>query len=155
MKHGILCGEHELMVDEKNRLLIPAEVRRSLNPERDGEAFFLVIGLNRKPWLYPEKYYEHLIAQRQQDLMPDEDALAFAQYHFAMASRLEWDGQWRLLMPQKVMARTNTGKEITLIGTGDHMEIWNRSDWEGRFDELLRDSKEIIARAKRTQPPPA
>ena len=62
MLHAVLYGEHELTIDDKNRLLVPAEIRKSLSPERDGEAFFLVIGRNRKPWLYPERYYEHLVS---------------------------------------------------------------------------------------------
>jgi DNA-binding transcriptional regulator/RsmH inhibitor MraZ len=40
----VLYGEFELAIDEKNRLLVPAEVRRALDPERDGEAFFITAG---------------------------------------------------------------------------------------------------------------
>ncbi len=136
MNHAILYGEHELSIDEKNRMLIPVEVRKSLKPDRDGAAFFVVIGRNRKPWLYAEKYYEHLVSQRQQQLTPDEDALAFDQYHFAMVSLREIDAQGRILLPDKTLKRTGTNKEVTLIGARDHLEIWNREDWESRFQEL-------------------
>jgi MraZ protein len=136
MQHAILYGEHELTIDEKNRMLVPAEIRKSLSPQRDGEAFFIVIGKNRKPWLYPEKYYEQLASQGQQALTPSDDALAFDQYHFARASKIEWDKQGRVLLPDKTLKRTGTGREITLIGARDHLELWNRADWERRFDEL-------------------
>jgi len=136
VNHAILYGEHELSIDEKNRMLVPVEIRKSLNPERDGEAFFVVIGRNRKPWLYPEKYYEHLVSHRQQELTPDEDTIAFDQYHFAMASKVELDKQGRVLLPDKTLRRTETGREITLIGARDHLEVWNRALWEARFEEL-------------------
>ena len=58
----VLYGEYELTMDEKNRLVLPAEVRRALEPERDGEAFFVVIGVNQWPWLYPERGYEGLVS---------------------------------------------------------------------------------------------
>ena len=62
-KTTVLYGEYDITIDEKNRLLIPAEVRRSLDPERDGEAFFVIIGQNLRPWLYPERGYEQLVSK--------------------------------------------------------------------------------------------
>jgi MraZ protein len=138
VQHAILYGEHELTIDEKNRLLIPAEIRKSLDPERDGKSFFLVIGKNRKPWLYAEKYYQHLVSQRQQELTPNEDVLAFDQYHFAMVSQVEWDTQGRIQLRDKTLKRTGTMREVTLIGARDHLELWNRSEWESRFEELSK-----------------
>jgi len=137
VNHAILYGEHELTIDEKNRMLCPSEIRRAMDPERDGQAFFVVIGKNRKPWLYAEKYYEHLASQRQQELTPSDDALAFDQYHFARASKVEWDKQGRILLPDKTLKRTGTNREVTLIGARDHLELWNRADWEARFEQLL------------------
>jgi MraZ protein len=119
-------------------MLVPAEIRKSLNVERDGEAFFIVIGRNRKPWMYAEKYYEHLVSQRQQELTPDEDSLAFDQFHFARVNRVEWDKQGRILLPDKTLKRTSIGREVTVIGARDHLELWNRAEWEVRFEELSR-----------------
>src|SRR2546423_4327574 len=47
LKHGLLYGSYELTIDEKNRLLIPSEIRRQLNPESNSDAFFLIVGINR------------------------------------------------------------------------------------------------------------
>jgi MraZ protein len=138
-------------LDEKNRLLVPADIRKSLVPQRDGEAFFLVVGQNRRPWLYTEKYYEQLVSSGQQQLMPNEDVLAFNQYYFAMASRAEWDKAGRILIPEKTLQRTGTKREVTLIGARDHLEIWNRSDWERRFEELFNRSVEVMQRAQQAQ----
>ena len=49
MRHPVLFGEYELTVDDKNRLLVPAEIRRSIPPDY-GETLFLVMGTNRVPW---------------------------------------------------------------------------------------------------------
>ena len=154
MQHAILYGEHELTIDGKNRLLIPAEIRKSLDPQRDGESFFLVIGRNRKPWLYAEKYYQHLVSLGQQELTPDEDVLAFDQYHFAMVAQVSWDKQGRLLLPDKTLKRTGTAREVTLIGARDHLELWNRSEWENRFEELMQRSNEVTQRARQARQQP-
>lgn len=154
MRHLLLIGEHELTIDEKNRLLIPSEIRKSMNSERDGDAFFLVLGLNRKPWLYPERYYEQLVFQAQPDITPGEEQLDFAHANFALASRLEWDSQGRLLIPEKTLRRTELNREVTLIGAGDHLEIWNRSDWDSRREQILARHAEIAIRAKQARQSP-
>jgi prepilin-type processing-associated H-X9-DG protein len=43
-------------------MLVPSEIRKQLDPNRDGEAFFLVMGVDGRPWLYPEQYYEQLVS---------------------------------------------------------------------------------------------
>jgi len=156
VRHPVLFGEYELTIDDKNRLLVPAEVRRSI-PAEFGEAFFVVVGINRVPWFYPERYYEELVMQAPVDMTPGEDLLAFDQLHFAMASKLPWDKQGRVLIPEKTLKRASVGKEVTLIGARDHLELWNRADWELRREELERRSAEIAVRAKiaRQAPPSA
>ena len=151
MRHLVLYGEYELTIDDKNRMLIPSDVRKSLDSERDGDAFFLVFGTNRRPWLYPERQYERQVAEIQQDLAPTEDVLAFDQMLFAMASRLEWDKQGRVLIPEKTLRRTGLNREVTLIGVRDHLELWNRDEWEVQREALLARSSEIALRAKQAR----
>jgi len=153
VQHAILYGEFELSIDDKNRMLIPSEIRKSINAERDGEAFFLTIGVNRKPWLYPEKYYAAIVSAAENDITPDADALAFDQIYFAMASRVEMDKQGRILVPEKTLRRTGTGREVTLIGARDHLEVWNRSEWEGQHEANLARMAELALRAKQARKP--
>jgi MraZ protein len=154
LRHLLLIGEHDLTIDEKNRLLIPSEIRKSMNADRDGTALFLVLGLNRKPWLYPERYYEELVYQAQPEITPGEEELDFAHANFALASKLEWDSQGRLLIPEKTLRRTELSREVTLIGSGDHLEIWNRTDWESRREQILARHAEIAIRAKKARQAP-
>ena len=154
MRHLLLIGEYELTIDDKNRLLVPSEIRKSMNSERDGDAFFLVLGLNRKPWLYPERYYEQMVFQAQPEITPGEEQLAFDHVNFALASRLEWDTQGRLLIPEKTLRRTELKREVTLIGARDHLEIWNRGDWEIWREELVKRSPEIAIKAKQARQTP-
>ncbi len=148
MRTTVLYGEYELTMDDKNRLLVPAEVRRSLDPERDGEAFFITVGVNRRTWLYPERGYEVLVSQLESEMSPGEDRLAFDQMHFSMVSKVEWDKQGRMLLPDKYRTRTGLNREVTMIGVRDHLEIWNREDWAVRLAELDAQRVEIDARQR-------
>ena len=155
VQHTILHGEFELSLDEKNRVMIPAELRRVIDPESQGAAFFLTIGLNRKPWLYLEKTYESIVSAAENDIAPDADALAFDQMYFAMASRVEMDKQGRVLLNEKCLRRTNTNREVTLIGARNHLEIWNRADWEQQYEQNLSRMAELARKAKASRTPNA
>jgi MraZ protein len=148
VRHLLLFGEYDLNIDEKSRLLVPSEIRRQIDPERDGEAFFVITGVNRVPWMYPERYYEELVSRRPAELTPTEYVLAFDQLNFALASRVEWDKAGRVLIPDKTLKRAGLQKEVTLIGVRDHLELWNRKDWELRRQALEQKIPEIALLAK-------
>jgi MraZ protein len=150
-KTTVLYGQYDLTVDKKNRLVIPAEVRRALDAERDGEAFFVVIGVNHKIWLYPERGYETLVSKLASQMSPGEDKLAFNQMHFSMANRVEWDEQGRMLIPETGRRRTDLSTEITMIGVLDHLELWNRKDWESRQEYLISRSAELATKQRETE----
>jgi MraZ protein len=144
----LLYGNYEVSIDDKNRMLVPAEIRRAIDPETDGEAFFLVPGVNGRPWLYPERPYEQFALRSVSEIAPEEDLLAFDMVNFAMATRLEWDKQGRILIPEKVLRKSGLGREVTVLGVKDHVEIWNRSDWEQQEQELDRTRPEIAMRGR-------
>ena len=154
MKHLLLIGEHELTIDDKNRLSLPSDIRKSMTPERDGGFFYLVLGINLKPWLYPERYYEDLVFQAQPEITPGDEQVDFSHANFALADRVFWDGQGRMGIPEKALRRSELGREVTLIGAGDHLEIWNRGDWEVRREEILKRHAEIAIKAKRARQNP-
>ncbi|MDP9172771.1 MAG: hypothetical protein M3O30_02755 [Planctomycetota bacterium] len=148
MRTPFFFGEFDLSVDPKNRISVPSEIRRIIVPETDGEAFFVTLR-NRVAWMYPERYYEQLVSsQIVPDITPNEDLLAYAQLKFALASRIEWDAQGRIVLPEKLLKRAGLSREVTLIGMQDHLELWNRGDWEDRREKLIEDSPNIETRAK-------
>jgi len=147
----LLYGNYELTIDGKNRLLVPSEIRKALDADADGKAFFMVTGINGKLWLYPEKYYEMLASQIRSDITPEEGLLDFDQANISMATRLEWDGQGRILITDKILRKAGLGKAVTLLGVREHAEIWNRTDWEKRAEELDQRRTEIAIRAKQQQ----
>jgi MraZ protein len=137
---------HELKLDAKHRLFIPAEVRRLMEPEVHGTAFFVTLGSNKRPWLIPEKYYLSQAARLPRAMTPDKDLLAYAQYKFALASRVEWDEQGRIVMPDALLKRAEIQNEVSLAGVWDHLELWNRADWRRHCEQLMDNSAEIEAR---------
>lgn len=150
-QHAVLFGEYELQLDDKHRLLIPAEVRRQLDPAIDGEAFFLVIGTQKRIWFLPEKLYYAQAHQFASRATPNAEMLAYRRAFFSNARRVEWDKQGRCVIPDILLQRTNTTSEVTLIGMGDRLELWNRSDWLNQLPDMLASSEVIASRVEEAQ----
>ncbi len=156
MNHALLYGSHEVTIDQKNRLPIPVEFRRSINLERDGDAFFIIVGINRRPWFYPDRYYMGLVSsQPAPELIPDVESLEFDHMYFGSAYRRTMDDQGRILVPERLLTRTGSEREVTMVGVKDHLELWNRSDYEAWEEDLDNRRVEIAKRVKRPRPPVA
>ena len=142
-----LFGNYELTLDEKNRLLVPSDIRKAWNPE-DAESLVIVPGVNRKLWLYTEKFYEQMAARLESELGPEEDKVLADVLNFGTAQRLEMDKNGRVLIPDKLVKKVQLVREVTVVGMRDHIEIWNRSEWSAHEEDLERRRAEIAARAK-------
>jgi MraZ protein len=144
----LFTGEYEHTLDAKNRLSIPSRFRQAMSPETVGDKFFLVIGSNKKLWLYPDKYYEQLVSQHPAELIPDEQVLRFEQITFGLARWLDLDGTGRIILPEKMIARAGLGKDVIIIGVRDHLELWNRDEWERYVENGLSEHNQMLTRAR-------
>jgi MraZ protein len=136
-------GEHELTVDVKNRLLIPSQVRKNLDPETDGTSFFVTLK-GSIPWFYPRGFYKQLLnLQIAPNLLPSEPLQKYTHLKLALADELEWDNQGRVVLPPNILSRAELGKDVTLIGSKDHLELWNRKRWLDRKKQLIAESEAI------------
>lgn len=147
-----LGGEHELTFDDKSRLMIPAPLRKRINPTVHGSSFQLGIPREGTLSLYPVLYFQWLRQQRPIDGLADEDVRDYDRLAYgAGGGVVEMDTAGRVLIPEKTRSRVGLGREVTVVGVRDHIEIWNRSDWEAYVRELLarRASIEEAIRQKR------
>jgi transcriptional regulator MraZ len=148
LKAPLFYNTFDLKIDAKNRLFIPATVRKLIDPEIHGKAFFVILGRNRRPWLYPERYYESLVSTIPAEMTPDDDMLAYTHLKFSLADRIEWDEQGRVVFPEKMLRRAQIDKDITLAGAWDHLELWNRHAWEAHSNELVDRSPDLETKAR-------
>ena len=133
----MLIGEYLLTFDERGHIQFPAEVRRGIDPEIDGNAFFVVMGRNHKLWIYPDRYYEKLAMKSAPPPASADASSGFESFEFAMACRVELDRVGRILLPKKLLHRQGLQRDVTLIGVRDHLEIWNRPEWAEYRAELM------------------
>ena len=144
---AFFVGEFETTLDPaRNRLAISAAFRDQMHPEEDGANFVSILGPDRRLWLYPELYYRRLVATMRRSPLPTRQASKF-NLLFGMARILKPDSQGRVVLNEKATKRAKIGKDVTLVGCGDHIEVWLTEEWDRQVDENLPDYGEMLYEA--------
>src|SRR5512137_993575 len=108
----LLTGEYQHVVDDKGRVLISNKLRNQIDAEEHGSNFYLVLGANGILCLYPERYFERIASSVAPTTAAPDEAVAFERLSFALASKIELDGQGRLLLNDRLRRRAGLKDHI-------------------------------------------
>jgi len=133
---ALFVGEFDVTIDAKHRLAIPAPLREQMNPAEDGRKFYLVLSPDRYLCLYPDAEYRRMLAPLQRNPLPSRGSRRL-DLMFAMARLLSPDSQGRVVLPEKSMQRALISEQVTLVGKGNHIELWPTEEWERYVEETL------------------
>jgi MraZ protein len=147
----LFTNSYELKVDLKHRLFVPTEVRKLIYQGQLGEAFYVTMGHNQLPWLYPEKTYEALLENVPLDAAPDDEQLDYVHLRFALASKVAWDEGGRLVLPDQLLDQAGVSGDLTLTGCKDHLELWPRAAWDAHRTDVWQRARLIIESKRKQQ----
>ncbi|HET7043419.1 MAG TPA: division/cell wall cluster transcriptional repressor MraZ [Gaiellaceae bacterium] len=137
----MLLGEHEHSLDDKNRLTLPAKLRAAF-----ADGLVLTPGLDGCLLAYPRDEWDRL-AERIKSLDPLADSSRVMHRHFfAGAAQGEIDKQGRLVLPPRLIARAELGREVTIAGVYDHLEIWDRARWRKELETVEGSAEDVAER---------
>lgn len=138
-------GAHELSIDSKGRLAIPAKFRDLLSRHYT-PSIVVTLDSRQKILMYPESEWEKVsrqllnlktagnpVLQRYQNLLLHN------------ADTLEWDGAGRILLSANLRKRVDFEKEVTLVGRANRLELWGREHWESEMTLALDDDPDELA----------
>jgi MraZ protein len=148
MAFSILRGFFPLVIDEKNRLLVPAKLREQIKPQVDGESFILKIGPNGRLWFVCKKYDDAMAEALGTDAIPNDERQDYELLNYGMTDEVSWDKQGRMVVPQNFVDWAKLDKEVCLVAVKDHLELWNKTDWMKAMDDLRAKSGEIAAKLR-------
>jgi MraZ protein len=137
----MLLGEHEHSLDDKNRLTLPAKLRTEFD-----DGVVVSRGLDGCLHAYPRAAWEALAA-RLTALDPlGEDSRTMRRHFFAGAAQGELDKQGRLVLPPTLIENAGLGREVTVAGVYDHVEIWDRTKWRQQQHEVEGSAEDVAER---------
>jgi MraZ protein len=143
----VFTGRYEHVIDDKGRLAIPSPLRNEMIPEIHGTCFYLMQE-SRYLQLVPEKAFTELSGQIKTGLLPPAQVAKARRFLFSLTTKLEPDKQGRVVIPDGFLrdsktpdplAQTTLNREVTLVGNGDRIEIWNRDDYLAHMREAKAD----------------
>jgi MraZ protein len=122
-----MTGVYQHTIDAKGRLAIPARLRDEL-----GDSFYVTLSAEKCLSAYSNESWN--------DMMERIKALPRLSQKkmrplFAHATKCELDSQGRILLPQTQRDYANLKKNVTVVGTGELVEIWDSEEWAG-IDEV-------------------
>ncbi len=135
-------GEYNHTVDTKGRLIIPSKFRETL-----GDTFVVTRGMEYCLFVYDNADWNIMAEKLMKLPTTDKNARFFIRAFLSGAAAVEVDKQGRILLPAKLRQYASLEKDVTLIGAGNHVEIWSTDKWEEamadvRMEDLAADGAE-------------
>ena len=127
----MLQGAHHLTLDSKNRVVLPAELRREL-PEGELDRMVLTTG-RRARWLqlWTQRAWKARADQITEKYdADDEEAENFIRDLYASAKYVDLDKQYRFVLADEKKKQIGIRKDVVFIGMRDKIEIWAAEDYE-------------------------
>lgn len=138
----MFTGEYFHQLDAKNRIRIPARLKKDL-----GEEYYFAFGTNHCIFVFTkqkmEQYLEELGAAKLSDLEAQKRVRMFAR----TCVQVEEDNQGRIVLSPELRRHAQLGKddkELVICGAVNRIEIWNKrlydeytADMETDYDKLF------------------
>jgi len=123
--------EHNLL--GKTRLSLPKKLRLALDDEK------LIVRIGLEPCIVGFKESDWIENTRQEIARPffsDKEGRDTRRNIFADAEYAELDSQGRFVLPQSMVEHAKIKDKVTIIGAGDHFEIWDESLWQKYREDM-------------------
>jgi MraZ protein len=134
-------GTADYTLDAKNRLTVPPRFRASL-----AGGVVLAKGMEPCVGIWPPGAYESFRRDVLRNVHPMSDrGQKMKRFFSANSHPADLDGTGRVGLPTFLMEHGGLGREVTVIGAGDHLEVWDRKAWVDYNASL---GEEILSIAK-------
>lgn len=144
----MFAGSHQLSVDDKGRIAIPARFRQALQ-ELGGAQLYVTLGSNPCLEIYPAPEFQRIAADIQG--LPDQHAAEqLKQWFIGFAVEAEMDRQGRVLLPPLLRRRAGLDGSAVLMGQITRFDLWSEPLWNERFGAEVGSLPDGLADAFRT-----
>ena len=126
-------GTETYSIDDKNRVVVPAAMRRVGKSKTPLNRFVMMRGLDGCVWLYAEEDWKRLEDLLQRLSTGPREHRAFARTALVGANKVAVDRQGRITITPSLMGHAGLSKDAVLHGQVGRIEVWSPQ----RFDTAL------------------
>lgn len=143
----MFLGSHQLTVDEKGRLAVPARIRSQL-ADSHGHEVVITMGPRTSLEIYPAIEFKSIAEQIQ--TLEDREAAELLKLAFVgRAVETEIDKQGRVMLPQFLRKQAQLESSVVLVGQINRLELWAQAIWDEMFNEGPNSVRPALAAAFR------
>lgn len=132
-------GSYQHNLDAKGRLLLPSRFRNET-----GNILYIMKGYDGALSIFKQSDFEKLVNTIENHPFNKKGSRDYIRIQLASVRELELDSLGRILIPKEILNKFHLGKEVMVIGVGDHIEVWNKTDYE-RYENETNAAFEEIA----------
>ncbi|MBI4067501.1 cell division/cell wall cluster transcriptional repressor MraZ [Candidatus Gottesmanbacteria bacterium] len=125
--------EHNLL--DKDRISLPAKLRSVL----EGQRIILRVGLEPCIVGFKESdWMENTKGELSKPFFLDKKGRDERRKIFANAEYAELDSQGRFVLPKAMLLHAGIREKASIIGAGDHFEIWETKIWRDYYKKVRK-----------------
>jgi MraZ protein len=134
----MFIGEYIHNLDEKGRLAIPVKFRNKL-----AGGAIVTKGLDSCLSLYTTDSWQKLVDKLEGLPQTASKSRAYSRFVLAGAFEVETDKQGRVVLPPTLREYAGLKGTAIVTGLGDHVEIWDKKNWEDYRKNIEKESVNI------------
>ena len=123
-----LIGKYKSSLDSKNRLVLPARLRKSKSVPLD--SFVLTLGLDKCLFLFPVPEWDRIEQQLENYNFTHQDANFFTRMLYSNALEVALDRQHRISVPAELLTAVSIDRDLLILGAGKPIELWSPAMFE-------------------------
>ena len=136
----MFLGTYTGVLSPKRRVAIPSSFRKLL-----GERFIVAKWYERCLVLVGRESFSALLEKLKGEAkIITRGVRDTERFVLGSAFELSGDGQGRVVIPYPLATYAGLAKEISFIGLGDRVEIWDSKIWEEKQNILSKDAARLI-----------
>ena len=141
-KVGIMFfGNYSHSLDDKGRLVIPRKMRDEL-----GLKIFIMKGYDGALSIYKEESFVKLVDELEKLSFNKKENRDYLRLKLASVVDLDVDKMGRVQLPQALLVKHHIGKDVVVLGAGDHIEVWDEKKYQEYISSIEDDFEGIAER---------
>ncbi|MCD5347364.1 division/cell wall cluster transcriptional repressor MraZ [Agromyces sp. S2-1-8] len=126
----MFLGTYEPKLDEKGRVILPAKFREELS-----NGLVLTRGQERCIYVFSAREFESMSDKIRQAPVTSKQARDYMRVFLSGASAETPDKQNRVTIPANLRGYAGLDRDLTVIGAGSRVEIWDQAAWQNYLAE--------------------
>ena len=122
-------SEYESKLDAKGRLVLPSRIKAQL-PEGDSQELVIRRGYEPCLIIYPKVEYMKVFSKISGLSEFNEEYRKLQRNLLRGVIEVELDSNGRFLIPKSMLTYAQIDKDVTLVGLGSKVELWNPATFE-------------------------